>query len=138
MILFSYWLFWLKNSCFSTNSCKGYYYIFNWPNFVDWLLLLLEISENMWFITVFYPVCGLINFKNYLSFAMKPFSYMTKKSGQKFNWWHKKYFSSFWSGFQLPEIVSNLTVRFQGNVNKRDLLFNKFISQLLSIREIEP
>ena len=33
-----------------------------------------------------YQVCDLINFEIYLSFLIKPFSYMTKKSEQKFKY----------------------------------------------------
>ena len=32
---------------------------------------------------VCYPVCGVINFKIYVSFPIKPFSYMNENSEQK-------------------------------------------------------
>ena len=59
-------------------------YSFNWPNFIVWLYLLLEISSNMCIVIVFYPVCDAINFEIHFSFLIKPFSYITKQPEQKF------------------------------------------------------
>ena len=55
----------------------------NWPNFILWFPLLLEISGNMCTVINCYPVCDVINFEIYLSFLIKSFSYMTKNSEQK-------------------------------------------------------
>ena len=61
-------------------------YSINWPNFIPWLPLLHKISINMCIIIVCYPVCDVTNFHIYFSFLIKPFSYMTKKSEQKFKY----------------------------------------------------
>ena len=58
-------------------------YFINWPNFITWLLLFLGIFDNMFIVIIFCPVFDLITFVINLSFLVKPFSYMTKKSGQK-------------------------------------------------------
>ena len=38
-------------------------YSINWPSFIVWLPLLLEIPGNMCIVIVCYPVCVVINFK---------------------------------------------------------------------------
>ena len=55
-------------------------------DFIVWLPLLLETSSNMCIVIVCYPVRHVINFETYLSLLIKPFSYMTKKSEQKFRY----------------------------------------------------
>ena len=95
-------------------------YSINWPNFVVWLSLLLQISGNMCTVIVCYPVCNVINFEINLSFLIEPFSYMTKNSEKKLKYLknekgeiksgNKKHFSSFLKDFQLSEIVSDLRV----------------------------
>ena len=75
--LFSTW-FWRKR--FLT------FYSNNWPNFITWFSLLLEILGNMFIVysnMFICPVCEVINFENNHSFFIKPFFYITKKSGQK-------------------------------------------------------
>ena len=57
----------------------------NWPNFIVWLLLLLEILGNMCMAIVFAPDSDVINFKINLSFLIKPF-YLIKKSRWKFKY----------------------------------------------------
>ena len=47
------------------------------------LSLLFEISGNMFIVIVCVSVFDIINFEIYLSFLIKWFSYITKKSGQK-------------------------------------------------------
>ena len=47
------------------------------------LSLLFEISGNMFIVIVCVSVFEIINFEIYLSFLIKWFSYITKKSGQK-------------------------------------------------------
>ena len=58
-------------------------YSINWPNFIVWLPLLLEIFGNMCIAIVSSPVCVFINFEINLIFLIKAFFYMTKKSRQK-------------------------------------------------------
>ena len=55
------------------------YYI-DWPNFIVWLLLLRKISGNMCIAIVCSPDCDVINSKIDLTFLIKPFFYMNKKS----------------------------------------------------------
>ena len=55
----------------------------NWPNFIFWLPLLLEILANMCIVIICRPVCDIINFEINLGFLIKPFFYKTKLSGQK-------------------------------------------------------
>ena len=38
-------------------------YTINWPNFITWLRLLLEILENMCIVIVCFPSCDFINFE---------------------------------------------------------------------------
>ena len=38
------------------------------------------------YLIIFLLACDIMNFKNNLAFLSKPFSYMTKKSGQKFKY----------------------------------------------------
>ena len=54
-------------------------YSMNWPNFIAWLSLFLEISGNMYIAIFYFPVCDVINFENNFSFLTKPLPYMTKK-----------------------------------------------------------
>ena len=73
----------------------------------------------MYIVIDYYPVCDVTNFEIYLSFLIKPFSYMSRNSEQKMKYVKKKrafkvkkkHFSSFLKIFQLPEIVSGLRVR---------------------------
>ena len=55
----------------------------NWPNFIVWLPLLLEILGNMRIVITCCPVCGVMNFQINHSFLIKPFFYMIKKLGKK-------------------------------------------------------
>ena len=58
-------------------------YSINWPNSLP---LLLEILVNMCIAIVYEPGCDIIDFEINLIFLIKPFSYMTKKSRQKFKY----------------------------------------------------
>ena len=60
------------------------FYSINWPNLNASLILFLEILGYMCSIIIFRPACDVINFEINLGFLIKPFSDMTKKSGQKF------------------------------------------------------
>ena len=55
----------------------------NWPNFIVWMLLFLEILGNMYIVIICFPVRDVINFEINLGFLNKPFFYMTKKVGTK-------------------------------------------------------
>ena len=55
----------------------------NWPNFVVWLPLLLQILGNMCIATVCCPGCDVIKFEINLVVLIKPLCYMAKKSRQK-------------------------------------------------------
>ena len=89
-------------------------YFINWPNYIVWLPLLLAILGNLCIMIICFPVCDIINFETNLSFLIKLFLYITKKSGQNCKQlkkkqlllWNKKYFSSIVKDFQLSEIVS--------------------------------
>ena len=80
-------------------------------------MLLLSFFYLFYFLRDF-PGCDVVNFEINLIFLIKPFFYMTKKSRQKFRYLenenifmrNKKHFSSFFKGFQLPKIVSDLRV----------------------------
>ena len=63
--------------------CYILYWSNYWSNFIVWLLLLLEISGNICLVFVYYPVCDVVNFEINLSFFVKLFSYITKKTKQK-------------------------------------------------------
>ena len=60
------------------------HYSINWPNFIVWLYLLLEILANMFIAIVCFPVCDVINFE--IIFLIMPFSDMTEKSREKFKY----------------------------------------------------
>ena len=60
-------------------------YSIDWPNFIVWLPLLLEILGNICIAIVCFPGCDVINFEISLIFLIKPFFYMTKYSRQNLN-----------------------------------------------------
>ena len=70
-------------------------YAIKWLNLIAWLPLLLEILGNMCIIITCFPVCEVIKFEITFSFLIKPFSYMTKTSGQRKELlkWNKNHFS---------------------------------------------
>ena len=93
----------------------------NWPNFIDWLPLLLKILGNMCITIVYWPGCDVIKFETNLIFLIKQFYNITKKSRQKLKYLEneksflgeiKKHFSSILRGIQFPKIVSDLRLRF--------------------------
>ena len=90
----------------------------NWPNFIVWLLLLLEILSNIFITIVCQPGCDVIKFEINLIFLIKSLCYMTRKSKQKLKYLENE--KSFWReiknifyhfDFQLQKIVSDLRVR---------------------------
>ena len=70
-------------------------YAIKWLNLIVWLSLLLQILGNMCIIIICFPVCDVIKFEITFSVLIKPFSYMTKTSGQRkeFLKWNKNHFS---------------------------------------------
>ena len=58
----------------------------NWPTFIAWLFLLLEILGNMCIAIVCFPDCDVINFEINLIFLIRLFFSLTKKSRQKFKY----------------------------------------------------
>ena len=67
-------------------------YSINWPNFIERLPVLLEILVNILVdINILQLLTSdVINFEINLTFLIKPFFHMTKKSGQKFKYLDKK------------------------------------------------
>ena len=61
-------------------------YPINWPNFIVWFPLLLEILSNMCIAIVCFPGCHVINFVFNLIFLIKLFFCFTKNSGQIFKY----------------------------------------------------
>ena len=75
-------------------------YSTNWPNFINWLPLLLEMLGNMCITIVYFPDCGVINFEINLFFLIQSFFYFTKKSRQKFKIFRpKRAFKLKWKAF---------------------------------------
>ena len=58
----------------------------NWLNFIVWMPLLLEIMGKMGTVTIFFPICDLIDFEINLSLSLSRFPTWPKKSGQKFRY----------------------------------------------------
>ena len=92
-------------------------YSINWPSFIVWLPLLLEIFGNMCIAIVCWPGFDVINFKTNLTFLIKPFLYMTKMSRQKLkiSWKRKEllrgnkiHFLLFLSDFKSPKCLSDI------------------------------
>ena len=65
-------------------------YFLNWPSFLFWLSLLLEILGNICIANACFPSCDVINFETNLIFLIKLFFYMTKKSRQEFKYLENK------------------------------------------------
>ena len=61
-------------------------YSINWPNFIAWLFLLLEILVNMRIAIVCYPDWDVMYFEISFIFLINLFFYMIKKLGQKFKY----------------------------------------------------
>ena len=49
------------------------------------MLLFFEMSDNMLIVIVCFPGCDVMNFGIYLSFLIKPFSYMNKSQDKNLN-----------------------------------------------------
>ena len=61
-------IFWKKKFC----------YIYR-PNFIVWLLLLIEILGKMCVVIIRFPLYGITNFEINLSFLIKLLFYMSKQ-----------------------------------------------------------
>ena len=48
-------------------------YSINWPNFISWLPLLLEILGNMFIAILYQPSCDVMGFEMNLIFIIEPF-----------------------------------------------------------------
>ena len=71
-------------------------YFKNWPNFIVWLPLLLEILVNIFIVIISCPVCNITNFGINLSF-IDLFFYTTKTSEQKCKYLKTKKELSTWN-----------------------------------------
>ena len=56
----------------------------NWPRFIVWLLLLIEILFNMCIAIVCFPGCDITDFEIDLIILIKPFFYLAKSSRESF------------------------------------------------------
>ena len=65
-------------------------FFINLPNFIAWLFLRLEMLGNICIIIICCTVCEIISFEINLSFPIKPFSYVTRKSGWKCKFWRSE------------------------------------------------
>ena len=74
-------------------------YSVNRPNFNPLLLLFLEILVSRCILIIPVPVDDFINFEIKQSFLIKPFSYMIKQLGQKFEFLNKEI--SIFKGFSI-------------------------------------
>ena len=61
-------------------------YSINWPNFIVWLPVILELLDNIFIEIICFPGCDVINFEINLTFLIKLFFYITKKSRHKFKY----------------------------------------------------
>ena len=87
--------------------------IYQWPNFIVWLSLLLEILGNTCIEIFCSPGCDVIKFEISLIFLIKPFYCRTKKSWQKF-----KYLENG-KHFIQPSIIW-CSVRYPGPYSEQD------------------
>ena len=58
-------------------------YFINWPNFIAWLPLLLEILGYMCIAIVCYPGCDIIDFEINLIFLIEPFKWLSCRRAEK-------------------------------------------------------
>ena len=83
-------------------SC--YTYSINWPSFISWLLLFLEIMDIMCIVIICCPVCDIKNFEINHGFLIEPVLLYKQnvwkimqisQELKKLLTWNKKHFSSF-------------------------------------------
>ena len=103
-------------------------YSVNWPNSLP---LLLEILLNMRIAIVYEPGSDVINFEINLIFLIKPFSYMTKKSREKFKYLANEksfqgeiecIFHLFWRDFRCQKLSQTLECAFKNICQVKNLL----------------
>ena len=86
----------------------------NWPNFIVWLPLLLEILGKICVIIICCPVCDIINIEINLSFFIKRFFYhiLSKKKNTLIVNIQTAYLTHFWpiSSCYAPENTGKLKV----------------------------
>ena len=80
-------------------------YCINWPNFIVWFPLRLEILAKFCIAIVCKPRCDIINFEINLVFLIKPFLGMTKKSKYKLKF--KVKWKAFFIIFKVLSIARN-------------------------------
>ena len=80
-----------------------------YQNLIFWLALCLEILDNVCIVIIYFPVYVFTNVEVNLSFRIKPFSYMNKKSGQNFKSFYHEIKSVFhhFKEFLLKEIKTS-------------------------------
>ena len=83
-------------------------YSINWPNFIVWLPLLLEILGNMCIAIVYFPSFEVIIFETNLVFLMKPFFYMTKNPRQNILGKIKSIFYHFLRDFSRQKFLKHI------------------------------
>ena len=115
-------------------------YSVNWPNFMIWLPLLLEILGNICNAIVCFPVCDDINFEINLIFLIKPILYITRKSRQKFSNWSKKTFFIIFKGLLADKYCLRLESAPLTIFAKRPIFdiwqgFGTLLVQVLSFRQ---
>ena len=86
-------------------------YCTNWPGFIVWMSLVYKISKIMSIVIVYYPACEVVNFEIYLSFLVKPFSFMIQKPEQKFKYLTKWAFRVKWKSIFHHFKAKGLSVR---------------------------
>ena len=91
-------------------------YFDNWLNFIAWLSFLLEILGNMCIVIICCPVCEVINFEVNLSFLIKLFSYITKRSEKIVNISRRK------TAFNMKQKESFIILRVFIEVNETNFL----------------
>ena len=75
-------------------------YSINWPNFIVWSPLLLEILGNMCIALVCFPGCDVINFEINFIFSSNRFSTWPKSQNKKLNiFGAKRAFKVKWKAF---------------------------------------
>ena len=84
--------------------------IFHGPTFIVWLRLRLEILCNVCIVIICFPVCDVINFKNKVSFLIKPLPYITKIVRTSFSILRMKIaFKMKWNHFENAFMQANKT-----------------------------
>ena len=109
-------------SIFSTAALQWTKFHPGKPNFIVWLLFLLEMLGNMCILIICYLACDVINFETNLRFLINPIFLHNQKVRTKILiseeqkellTRNSKHFSPFLKGFQLPENVSNPRLTFK-------------------------